>query len=93
MLLGIKERAKRLAAGSIDDERADRQPQPAVTWRPAALVMLSAAMVAWWRLRDWLGRAGCWRAQMRSGRAVSVHDQDGGGTSIEHRVADAPEQK
>jgi hypothetical protein len=30
MLLGIKERAKRLAAGSIDDERADRQPHPAM---------------------------------------------------------------
>jgi hypothetical protein len=30
MLLGIKERAKRLAAGGIDDARADRQAQPAV---------------------------------------------------------------
>lgn len=30
MLLGIKARAERLAAASLDDERADRQPQPAL---------------------------------------------------------------
>jgi hypothetical protein len=31
MLLGIKERAERLAAGGIDDARADRQPEPAAS--------------------------------------------------------------